>query len=537
MIRQTFLGLLLLVPCAAARAEFSLASPFTDHAVLQQGASTAIWGKAAPSETVKVTLADQTVSATADADGKWMAHFKDLKAGGPFTLSVSGDRANTSALKLEDIYVGEVWLCSGQSNMDFTVAATPKYYFAGMQDQDAEVAAANFPTIRMFSGHWQRTYKPQDAIDGTWKPVSPETVKEMSAVGYFFARNLQKDLKVPVGILTETYGASCAEAWISREALAAVPTFKTWLDQFDVKAAVFPEAQRTAHMLAMKQFEIDVQKSPSIAQRVKEPRINGGANGDPADDQHQPTVLYNCMIAPILPYTLKGVLWYQGESIAKGVDTYPLVQETLIKDWRTRWNNPDMPFYIVQLAALNNNSNRPEVREAQATILKIPHAGMAVTTDIGDRTNVHPKNKQDVGDRLARIALANAYGREIEFSGPLYDSMAVEGNKIRIKFTHAENLSAGKPQPAGPGGGPRGRGGGAAATAPATVNEFTIAGADGKFVTATAVIDGQSVLVSSPDVPEPKNVRYCWSNYPESPNLYNAAGLPAAQFRTDAPTR
>jgi sialate O-acetylesterase len=521
--------------CTAARGEVTLASPFTDHAVLQQGKETAIWGKAAPRETVKVTLGEQTASAAADDAGNWMVRLKDLAAGGPFAMTVAGAQ---QTVKLEDLYVGEVWLCSGQSNMDFTVAATPKYYFAGTQDAETEIAAANYPTVRMFTGQWQRQYKPQERVGGAWKAVTPETVKEMSAVGYFFARDLQKELKVPVGIITQTYGASCAESWISREALAAVPTFKPWLEQFDARAATFPEEQRIAHIAAMRQFEIDVQKSPSIQQRVREPR----RSGDVADDQHQPTVMFNGMIAPIVPYTIKGVLWYQGESISKGVETYPLVQETLIKDWRNRWNNPEMPFYIVQLAALNNNSNRPEVREAQAAVLKTPHTGMAVTIDIGDRTSVHPKNKQDVGNRLARLALGKAYGQPVEYSGPMYESMAIEGAAIRIKFKHVDKgLLGSRPLPEAVGGMPggggrgRGRGGRGGFPAPIELREFTIAGADGKFVPALARVDGETVVVSSPEVPEPKHVRYAWSNFPESPNFYNAAGLPAAPFRTDVP--
>jgi len=227
-------------------------------------------------------------------------------------------------------------------------------------------------------------------------------------------------------------------------------------------------------------------------------------------------VLYNGMISPIVPYAIRGVIWYQGESIVGtdvGIALYPHVQATLVRDWRKLWGEGDFPFLIVQLAGQEAASNSPRVREAQATILELPNTGMAVATDIGEAKNVHPKNKQDVGDRLARIALAKTYGRKIEFSGPAYESMKIEGNAIRVNFTHAEGLVA--------------RDG--------ALNWFSIAGADGKFVSAEAKIDGQSVIVSSPEVTTPVAVRYAWVNFPKGGHLYNSAGLPAAQFRSDAP--
>jgi sialate O-acetylesterase len=238
---------------------------------------------------------------------------------------------------------------------------------------------------------------------------------------------------------------------------------------------------------------------------------------DPVQDQHNPTVLFNGMIAPVIPYAIRGVIWYQGESIvggAAGRALYPHVQATLVRNWRALWAEGDFPFYIVQLAGQDADSNNPLVREAQATILKLPNTGMAVTTDIGERKNVHPKNKQDVGDRLARIALAKAYGRDLEYSGPVYESMKIEGDKIRLKFSHL-------------GGGLVARGG--------PLKWFTIAGADNKFVPAEATIEGDTVIVRSDAVPAPAAVRYAWVNFPEGCNLFNAAGLPAAQFRTDAP--
>ena len=423
--------------------------------VLQQGPATAIFGTATPGEQVSVSLNNQTQTAVAGDDGKFLIHLKDLKAGGPFTLNIEGK----NKVSLNDVYVGEVWLCSGQSNMEFTVVNTPRFRFAGVANMEEEVKNANYPTIRMFSGISQKSYEPKTTIKGTWKVVTPENVPEMSAIGYLFARDLQKEIKVPIGILTESVGGSCAEAWVSREALMAVPQFQPWLAFFDTAYKTFKET---------------------------------GTGRDPAQDNHQTIGLYNGMIAPILPYTVKGTLWYQGESIAKGLATFPLVNETLVKDWRARLQNPDMPFYFCQIAAQDASSNRPEVREAQAALLKVPHTAMAVTTDIGERKNVHPKNKQDVADRLTRIALALNYGRQIEYSGPVFASASVEGSAIRLKFTHTDKgLIAGRGASAGtPGSG--------------NLNCFTIAGADGKFVPATAKIENDTVIISSPDIAAPK---------------------------------
>ena len=339
----------------------------------------------------------------------------------------------------------------------------------------------------------------------------------MSAIGYLFARDMQKELKVPFGIITEAFGASTAEAWTSRDALMANPKLKPLIDDFDAKVAAY-KTNPPDITAALKAWQEAVAKAQPAGQRP--PRRP--SNGDPVGDQHNPTVMYNGMIAPVIPYAIKGVLWYQGEAInggSTGYKLYPLLQSTLINDWRQRWGEGNFPFYICQLAPLkawpdrpDTWYNNPDVREAQATVVSLPNTGMAVTIDIGDPVNIHPKDKQDVADRLTRIALANTYGRKIEFAGPMYDSMKVEGNAIRIKFTHVSS-------------GLVARGG--------ELRTFMIAGKDGNFVPATARIDHDTLLVSSRDVAEPAAVRYAWDNYPEGCNLYNGDGLPAAPFRTD----
>ena len=501
----------------AASAQVKLASLFSDHMVLQSGVSVPIWGTAEPAEKVTIRFNRQTRSATADASGKWMLRLSKLKPGGPFQMTIAGNKIGEAPVVVKDVLVGEVWLGSGQSNMDFTVAKTTRHYFAGVNNEEQEVAAANYPNVRMFMGAWKNSYEPQTEVDGTWLVVSPENVREMSAIGYLFARDMQKELKVPFGIITEAFGASTAEAWTSRDALAAETQLAPLLADFDAKVTAYKKSppDMTA---ALKRWEEAAAKAKADGKTA--PRRPG--SGNPVQDQHNPTVMYNGMIAPVIPYAIKGVLWYQGEAInggATGYRLYPLLQSTLIKDWRKRWGEGDFPFYVCQLAPLKSWPNRPDtwynnpdVREAQATVLAIPNTGMAVTIDIGDPVNIHPKNKQDVADRLARIALAKTYGRKIEYSGPIYDSMTTEGNAIRIHFTHS--------------------GGGLVAKA-GDLKTFTIAGKDGRFVPATARIDRDTLVVSSTEIPEPASVRYAWDNYPEGANLYNAEGLPAAPFRTD----
>jgi sialate O-acetylesterase len=399
--------------------------------------------------------------------------------------------------------------------MDFTLSKKVKR-FAGVTNEEQEIAAANFPLIRMFTGESVRTNAPQSRVAGEWKVCTPETAPAFSAVGYFFARDLQRELKIPVGIVTLAYGASTAEAWIRREALAADAKLKPMLDGFD--AAVEKFRTNPPPVVAAPRSE-DVSATNAVAvstNTVAGKRNRSSAPRDPILDQHNPTVLFNGMIAPVMPFALRGVIWYQGESIVGGTAgraLYPRVQATLVRDWRKLWGVGDFPFYIVQLAGQDAASNGPEVREAQATILALPNTGMAVTADIGERKNVHPRNKQDVGDRLARIALAKTYGRKMEFTGPVFDSLKVEGAKLRVKFSHADGLNA--------------RDG--------ALKWFTVAGADGKFAGANAKIDGNSVVVSSTNVLAPTTVRYAWANFPDGGHLYNAAGLPAVPFRSDAP--
>jgi len=520
------IGFVLLLTANPLLAEVKLASPFTSHMILQRDKKVPVWGTAEPGETVAVEFAGQKVSATADADGNWRIDLEPLKASAePRALVVTGNHQSPiENLKCDDVLVGEVWLASGQSNMDFSLSKKVKY-FAGVTNEAAEIAAANYPLLRMFTGVAQKTYAPTNRVGGEWKICTPENAPAFSAVAYFFARDLQREIKIPVGVVVEAFGASTAEAWIDRPTMASDPKLKPLLDSFDAKVENFRTNRpaivappRSEDVSATNEISAATNSTNSSTNSVANRRRRGNAGPrDPVQDQHNATVLFNGMINPILPFAIRGAIWYQGESIVDankgGIALYPHVQAALIRDWRALWGEGDFPFYIVQLAGQEAASNSPLVREAQATVLQLPNTGMAVTTDIGERKNVHPKNKQDVGDRLARIALANVYGEKIEFSGPVYESMKVEGNSIRVTFSHADGLVA--------------RAG--------TLKWFEIAGADGKFVAAEAKIDGASVMVSSPEVAAPVAVRYAWVNFPDGGHLYNSAGLPAAQFRSDAP--
>lgn len=509
--RAVALILALLLTVISAQAKVELASPFTSHMVLQCARVVPVWGTADPGEEVTLEFAGQKDTVKADVDGKWRIALKPMQPSAePRTLSVSGSKTDP-ALRLDDVLIGEVWLASGQSNMDFSLSKKVKY-FAGVVNEEQEIAAANYPLIRVFTGNAAKSYTPKSKVGGEWQVCTRENAPAFSAVGYFFARDLQKELKAPVGIITLAFGASTAEAWIGRETLAADAALKPMLDRFD--AAV--EAFKTNPPPTVAPVRSEDAKAVNGARKGR--RGNAGPR-DPVQDQHNPTVLFNGMIHPVIPYAMRGAIWYQGESIIDankgGIELYPRVQAALIRDWRQRWGQGDFPFYIVQLAGQEAASNSPLVREAQATVLSLPNTGMAVATDIGEAKNVHPHNKQEVGKRLARIALANAYGRPIEFSGPTYESMKLEGNAIRVKFSHL--------------------GGGLVAKGGEPLKWFVIAGADLKFVPAQARIEGDTVVVSSPEVPTPVAVRYAWVNFPDGCNLFNAAGLPAAQFRTDAP--
>ncbi len=620
---------------------------FTDNMVLQRSIAAPVWGWTAPGRTVTVKMGGKAAQAVAGAGGKWMAHIGPFPAGGPYTLTVSGPQTVT----LHNVLAGDVWLCSGQSNMEFGIGNT----INGAQ----EIANADHPNIRLFlvtkvAADKLRKTVPVNEAEGHWQVCTPKTVamggwNGFSAAGYFFARNLQQSVQVPIGLIESSWGGTIAEAWTSARALNTMPDFQpavadlqkaaqaaqhggtyekalaawyakhdpgsaqaAWADPaLDVSAwktmplpqffqdAGDPELAGTngvvwfrrtfalpagdANKDAVLHLTVDDAETtwvngvqigatagfstpraykvaagllrPTgnvVAVRVLDTGGKGGIWGDPAglrldvpggtplsltgpwvyklgtgllssdpppaapgSNPNVVSVLYNGMIAPLVPFGIKGALWYQGESNAGRAQQYQTLLPTLIKDWRTRFGVGNFPFLLVQLAGFQPGDVWPELREAQMmTAVHVPNVGIATAIDIGDQTDIHPKNKQEVGRRLALVAEAKVYGGKGEYSGPVYKSMQVEGRTIRLTFAHlGDGLMAKDGNP---------------------LTSFTIAGKDANFVAANARIEGATVVVSSPQVPTPVAVRYAWAGYPET-SLYNKAGLPAFPFRTDIP--
>ena len=654
-LRRSLLFALLLVVAATRRVEASAEHPFLhplfcDHAVLQRGVPVPVWGWSEPGSRITVTFAGQSRTAIADKEGKWTVKLKSMPASSePRTLSVTNTTTHESAV-VNDMLVGDVWLCSGQSNMEMGVMAC---------NATNDIATANFPQIRLLTVPRRIATDPVDTMQCRWLPCSPDTIKEglwggFSAAGFFFGRELHRELKVPIGLIHSSWGGTVAEAWTSAEGLEPLGDFdaairqmraeaggthkvdyqqvyEEWCQQKDPgtqqgwekattvdvswKSVQMPQPFEQAGLPGFdgmvwfhREFELPADWAGKelklnlgpiddfdttwingvkigqmnrydlirtytvpasavkpgrniITIRVLDTGGNGGLTGQPDQlriapagdreaapislagtwqmrdsaplsqlssppqppDENNPnvtTVLYNGMIAPLLPFAIKGAIWYQGESNADRAGQYRRLLPAMIKDWRTRFGVGDFPFYIVQLAAFQatypqpRENNWAELREAQALTAKnVRHCGLALAIDIGDAGDIHPKNKQEVGRRLALNALAKTYGKKIEYSGPWYRSMKVDGEKIRLKFDHMD--------------------GGLVANGWKLVG-FAIAGADKKFVWADAMIEGATVVVSSPNVAKPVAVRYSWDINPVG-NLDNKAGLPAVPFRTDGP--
>jgi len=620
---------------------------FSDHMVLQRGVQAPVWGWAAPGTKVTVGFAGHTRTAVAQADGKWMVHLPAMPASSePRVLTVSSS-SGTPTVTIQDVLVGDVWLCSGQSNMEMGIGAC---------NVPEEIAAADFPDIRLLTVPKLVATEPKQTLQCNWVPCSPSTVAQggwggFSAAGYFFGRDLYRELKIPIGLIHSSWGGTIAEAWTSSEGLRPLADFnarieavarskptspndyaaeyeswcqrndpgtkqgwaKTEVDVSSWKTVSMPQPfeqaglpdfdgivwfRRTFEVPAewagrnltlglgpvddvdttwvngvkvgqMNRYDLNrVYTVPAeavnagrnvVAVRVLDTGGAGGLTGRPeqlflkpagvadatplslggewqmrdsaplsklpgvpavpdANNPNVVTVLYNGMIAPLLPFAIKGAIWYQGESNADRACQYRALLPAMIEDWRRRFGVGAFPFYVVQLAAWQPTHSEPrennwaELREAQALTAKnLRNCGLAVASDIGDAQDIHPKNKAEVGRRLALCALAKTYGRKIEYSGPWYKSMKISGGNVRLRFDHVD-------------GGLVAKGGKLAG--------YAIAGLDRHFVWANAEIDGDTVVVSSQEVPKPAAVRYAWDINPVG-NLYNSAGLPAVPFRTD----
>ena len=515
--------LFLLLSLTVARAEVKPSSLFGDNAVLQAGMEIPVWGTAKDGERITVQFDGDSAAAVAK-EGKWLVRLKPHKAGGPFALTISGENTVTA----NNVLVGEVWICSGQSNMAFALS--------GSANAADEIPKADNPKFRMFTVPPKPAVFPQTDVQGRWVECSQRTAPGFSAVGYFFGRDVQKATGFPVGMISASVGATPAQAWTSLSGLEADKELQHYVDLVKQAAAAYPKALETYpkeladYQANLKQWN-GSDEGKAYAQSLQtwtEENKKAVAAGSPPIPRPQapaalpkppfppeggigsPAVLYNGMIAPLVPYAIIGVIWYQGEGNSGKGKEYRTLFPCLIADWREKWGEGDFPFLFVQIAPCNNML--PEIREAQLlTWQKTPVTAMAVTTDVGNPTDIHPKQKEPVGGRLALAARALAYGEKLEYSGPVFNKLTVDGNRATLTFTHT---------------------GGGLVAKDGELKGFTIAGADKKFVPAEARIDGETVVVSAGGVTNPVAVRYGWSIVPDV-NLFNKEGLPATPFRSD----
>jgi sialate O-acetylesterase len=561
-MRKTFaaavtaaLAAIMLATAPSARADVKLPAILSDNMCLQANHALSIWGQADPGEAVTVTLRDQKQSATADQTGNWRVTLAAMPAASaPMEMQVAG---KNSSLTIRNIVIGEVWVASGQSNMEFG--------FRGAHNNAEETPKANYPKIRIFNLHKKIAFEPQWDCQGKWEECTPQTVQNTSAVGYFFVRDLHQKLGVPMGLIHTSWGGTPAEAWTSLEGLAANPELKGFADRFvktrDSLAAEkeryekelmprwqeadkqWKETTGAQYAQAMKRWQAEVKTAQAAGQAPppqprpasQEPRRPSAPDQNP----NLPTVLYNGMIAPIVPFAIQGAIWYQGESNAGNPWQYRTLFPAMITDWRKSWSainadQKEFPFLFVQLAnfmarqpePVQDDGGWPGLREAQHMTLSLPNTGEAVIIDVGQADDIHPRDKMDVGRRLALGALKVAYHQEgVVYSGPTYKSMTAEGSRIRVRM---DNVGGGLTIAAAPSTQP----GVPQAQAASQIKGFTIAGEDKKFVWANAKVEGDSIVVWSDQVSAPVAVRYAWANNPEC-NLYNKDGLPASPFRTD----
>lgn len=487
------LGLTVLTVLSLAlngRADVKLHGLFSDHMVLQQGKPVPVWGWAEDGEAVTVEFRGKKVSTIAK-NGRWLVRLASLKAGGPEVLRVTGK----NTIELRDVLVGEVWICSGQSNMELPLSRS----FESQKDIEN---SAN-PMIRLFTVPKLKAKAPVNDVKASWLECAPQNVPGFSAVGYYFGRALQQARKVPVGLIHTSWGGSPAEVWMSEKVLAANPEYQR--DILDTFPAAWRNNQR--------QVEIYQKEKAELEQQGK--KMERRAPGTP----WCPTELYNGMIAPLIPYAIAGAIWYQGESNAGRAWQYRTLFADMIRNWRQDWGQGDFAFLLVQLAPYMKIQEQPnesawaELREAQLlSTTVLPKVGMAVITDVGDPKDIHPTKKVPVGERLALAARGIAYGEKVEYSGPVFQKLQAKGGKAILSFSQV-------------GRGLEARDG--------ELQGFAVCGEDKKFVWAKAEIVGKTVVVSSPEVAKPVAVRYGWADCPVV-NLWNQAGLPATPFRTDA---
>ena len=482
-----------------ANAQVKLPALVSDNMVLQQNTKVNLWGWASPNEKINILPGWQNtpLEIVADSNGNWKTTV-NTPIGSEKTYDIVIEASNKIILK--NILIGEVWICSGQSNMYFPVGKEEGTWKTGVKNYEEEIQNANFPSIRLFTVLTKASPKPLQDVTGSWKICSSENIKTFSAVAYFFGRDLYQNLKVPIGLIASSWGGTKAEAWTSQTVLEENPEFLPILEQDAKNEKLFQEKLET-YYADLKKERIANNNNLSKTE-LKKPK---------KEENKTSYVLYNAMLHPLINYTMKGVIWYQGESNAEKAFLYRSLFPAMVKSWRDDWKQGDFPFYYVQIAP--HKGQNPDIREAQLMSLsKINNSGMVVTTDVGNETNIHPIDKQTVGYRLALIARAKTYGEnKLVYSGPVYNHMKVKKDRAQLFF---DGVDSGFKKPS------------------EDLKEFEIAGADQLFYPAVTKIDGKTILVSSSKVKNPTAVRFAWKAVPQ-PNLFNNENLPASPFRTD----
>jgi sialate O-acetylesterase len=485
---------------SAARADLVVPAVFGHNMVIQADAAVAVWGTARPGEVVTVAIAGRTASATAGTNGSWRATLAPLPAGGPHVLTIRGE---SGTLSFTNVMVGEVWFCGGQSNMEWPLPKT--------RDGAATIASADHPDIRFFRVPKKPAKEPQADCNGQWQVCSPATAGALSGAGYYFGRELQARLKVPVGLIVCAWSGAAIESFLALDTLAEHPVLRKKITEHEE----YRTTEYPARLRAYQDWEREARQEKASG---KVPPPEPRRPKDPDGPERGLCNLYNGMVAPVLPYTIRGITWYQGENNIGNTDEYRALFPLLIRDWRRRWRQGDFPFLFVQVSSIGQPSDQPSddgwcrIRDSQLAGLGETNTAMVTTMDIGDGS-LHPANKRDVGLRLALTARAVAYGeKNLVCMGPLFAGVTFEGSAAVIRFTHT--------------------GAGLEAKGGAPLKGFTMAGADRKFAKAAARIDGDTAIVSCAEIPAPVAVRYGWAGSPDC-NLYNRDGLPASPFRTD----
>jgi sialate O-acetylesterase len=495
-----WIGIAVLVAWTAASpapAEVTLPALFADHMVVQRGLAVHVWGRAEPGETVAVDFRGERREATADDLGRWSLYASPGEAGGPFRMRV----AATDEIVLEDVWVGDVWMASGQSNMEFPLSRA--------QGGAEEIAAADHPWLRLLRVAKATSEYPLDGVtsDG-WVVCSPESAADFTAVGYFFAREIRTREHVPIGLIDTSWGGMPLAAFTSLAAIAGDPGL---MPVFALRAATADGRAELLLRFEKEKRDWAVLAAAAEAAGEEPPRYPWV----PDFNAWEPSGIFNAMVAPVTPFPIRGVIWYQGESDDSPERSviYGRLFRTMIEDWRRRWGADELPFLFVQLANWIPAPEKswPEVREAQAEALALRRTGMAVAIDVGGPDELHPRDKKTIGRRLALAARALAYGEDVEYQGPTFRQAVPEGSALRVWLDHAGGLETSD------------------GAAPAG---FEIASPGGPWVAADAQIDGASVVLSSPEVDAPAAVRYAWADSP-TVNLLNGAGLPAAPFRSE----